>query len=290
LASIPLYYVSRLASKSVKVVLSGEGSDEVLGGYDFNLLVQVWDRHRRLARIPHFLRSGAALRLVESISPRLVQDLRNADVPMDYRTVQPPPNMTNYMSSQDKITLMGNGTGFADTMLPLKDDLDRLGQCDPLHQLLYAFCQSWLVEDLLMKADKMAMANSLELRTPFLDYRLVEWAARSPAWVKVGRDNGGYATKRILRRFARNILPEKIITRPKQGFPVPVYDWLTSRLKSWAIELLTSSDSRLRHHFVPREVDRLMMLGIDETGTLLDKHRLWNILILELWMREWIPV
>jgi asparagine synthase (glutamine-hydrolysing) len=263
LASIPLYCVSKLAREHVKVVLSGEGSDEILGGYEFELLVQAWGRKSRVRRLWERLRR---------------------------RDEEPMLNMTNYLSSEEKERLFGGGVRFPDSMEPLRADLRHLGSRDRLHQVLYTFCQSWLVEDLLMKADKMSMANSLELRTPFLDYRLVEWAARCPSWIKVGPNgNGELVTKRILRRFARSRLPAEILARPKQGFPVPVYDWLSGSLQSWAADLLTGPEGRLQHLFDPRAVRRSLALGSAPAGGLLDRHRLWNLLILELWMRAWKP-
>src|SRR4029453_13945646 len=95
-----------------------------------------------------------------------------------------------------------------------------------MEQILCVYQQSWLVEDLLMKADKMSMATSLELRVPFLDYRLVEWANRQPGGGKIGPLGGGGVTKRVLRRFAKGRLPQEIIDRPKKGFPIPVSGWL----------------------------------------------------------------
>jgi asparagine synthase (glutamine-hydrolysing) len=266
LASVPLYYVSRLARETVKVALSGEGSDEILGGYDFELRVAEWDRRRATWR-------GVATRLLGGS----VDDQRETPT----RTT-----MTNYLSSEEKSALMGGGA-FPDTYASLREALQRLGRQEPLHQTLYGFSQDWLVEDLLMKADKMSMANSLEVRTPFLDYRIVEWAARTPAHVKVGRDQRSqYTNKRVLRSWAKNYLPDAIVTRPKQGFPVPVYEWLSGPLRAWATDLL-GTGSRARSMFDGHELDRRVALGLRPDAALLDRHRLWNLLVLELWMQEW---
>ncbi|WP_085902011.1 asparagine synthase (glutamine-hydrolyzing) [Kiloniella majae] len=273
LASIPLHYVSQLASKQVKVALSGEGSDEVLGGYDFGLRVAAWERDNSW---PQRLKSGLGQLFNKGLGEVI-----------DQRRTSPPPNMTNYMTAREKTTLMGQNLGFKDSQSEIRDSLRRLGKQDPLHQTLYAFCQSWLVEDLLMKADKMSMANSLELRTPFLDYRLVEWAANVPARIKIGPGHDGpYTTKRILRRFSSERVPDEVITRRKQGFPVPVYGWLNNELKEWVKDLL-GKGCRLHQHLVPSEVNRLMSLGLSEDAGILDQHRLWNLIILEHWMLEW---
>jgi asparagine synthase (glutamine-hydrolysing) len=119
---------------------------------------------------------------------------------------------------------------------------------------------------------------------------LVEWAARSPSWVKVGRNKWGcYETKRVLRYFAKTRLPKQILSRPKQGFPVPVYDWLSNILKDWANEMLISSNAEVCRWLKPEQVRTQLSLGTHNSSSLMDKHRLWNLLVLELWMREWKP-
>jgi asparagine synthase (glutamine-hydrolysing) len=280
-ASVPLYYVCRLASERVKVVLSGEGSDEILGGYEFDLWVEEWERQRRQMTPP---RKGLSRLLIPLFGSN------NFWPAIDLRESRPPPNMTNYMNSAEKRHLMRMEQDLDDSMSIIAGDLARLGAQPPLHQLLYTFSQSWLAEDLLMKADKMSMANSLELRTPFLDYRLVEWAARTPPEVKIGRnDQGKLVTKRVLRRFARDRLPASIIERPKKGFPVPLYDWIPRRLRGWSEDLLFGPGATLAQRFDKVELRRLFELGSSEGSAILDRHRLWNLLVLELWFREWRP-
>jgi asparagine synthase (glutamine-hydrolysing) len=279
LASVPLYYVSSLARQKVKVVLSGEGGDEVLGGYH-DMMILWWDVVRQFQRLPTWLRRDVAVRVARLFGGRMVERVRKANTP---------PSKTAYLNSDEKRALFVEVPPFEDSMARVQAELRRTRTRVPLHQVLYVYCQSWLVEDLLMKADKMTMANSIELRVPFLDYRLVEWAAHAPSWVKVNRDGRWrHETKRVLRRFASTRLPGEIITRSKQGFPVPVYDWLDNRLKPWATELLAPSDALLYRWLRPDQVHRQLQLGTG-SGTLIEKHRLWHLLILELWLREWQP-
>ncbi len=276
LASVPLYYVSRLAREAVKVVLSGEGGDEILGGYDFELRAPGWDNRPRFVDW-----------LVRRAPRGLVCALVNGDRTFDYRLHVVPPNMTNYMSAAAKRELLGSDAAFPDSLDEVREALERIGHLPPLDQWLYAFCQSWLVEDLLMKADKMSMANSIELRTPFLDYRLVEWAAQVPTRVKVGPvESGAYRSKRVLRRFARDRLPQEILERPKEGFPVPVYGWLNGRLSGWASDVL-GSQSGLAGRMDPVVLKRYVAAGTAAGAGILDRHRLWNLIVLELWCREW---
>ena len=290
LAAVPLYYVSGLAVKQVKVVLSGEGSDEVLGGYHFDRTLRHWDLLRAWQRFPVWLRECAP-KVAGLLGKDTGKLLERANTPWSGWLEAHPLNMTNYLTSEMKLALFRESPPLPDSLDQVRQELGRVAGRDFLHQLLYLYCQSWLVEDLLMKADKMTMAQSLELRVPFLDYRLVEWAARAPAWVKV-KGHGlikGYQTKWVLRRFAQTRLPQAILTRPKQGFPVPVYGWLQDRLKGWATSLLTAGDSQICRWLRPEEVQKQLQKGTAPEASLLDRHRLWNLLILELWAREWQP-
>jgi asparagine synthase (glutamine-hydrolysing) len=270
LASVPLFHVCRLAREQVKVVLSGEGSDEILGGYDFELSVKRWQEKRR--------RKGIG-RLLDIVVPLPDEDMRCWAVPF---------NMTNYLSPENKTAMFLNGS-FPDSMQSLRERLSALGKQDILHQTLYCFCQDWLTEDLLMKADRMSMAVSLELRTPFLDYRVIEWAASVPAAFKAGQDiNGVWKNKLVLRRMAEKLLPESVLTRTKQGFPVPVYDWLAGSMKNFAYELL-GARARIGKWFCRDAIDAALATGTAKESGILDKHRLWNLMILEIWAERWKP-
>lgn len=289
LASVPLYYVSSLAGQKVKVVLSGEGSDEVLGGYNFEVVKRSFDKLARFQKIPLWLRKNVGGRLASLFGNRISQRMQKANTPISQYLERYPSNMTNYLSSAEKKALWQQPVSFAESMGKIQTELQNATTNDPLHQMFYVYCQSWLVEDLLMKADKMTMANSIELRVPFLDHRLVEWAAQTPSWTKVGRNSEGrYETKRVLRQFARQRLPSDIINRPKQGFPVPVYDWLSHQLKDWATDLLSSPNTHLYRWFESDPVRKQLELGTHKTASQIDRHRLWNLLILELWAREWL--
>ncbi|MGI9498845.1 MAG: asparagine synthase (glutamine-hydrolyzing), partial [Geminicoccaceae bacterium] len=239
LASIPLYYVSRLAREQVKVVLSGEGSDEILGGYSFDVWAGRWDQAAEQAGT---LANRSRLARYLSATPAMPDPGL-----LDLRQTPQPLTMTAYMTSKEKQALLRTVGGFPDSHDRPRRDLATYGDASPLAQALYTYCQDWLVEDLLMKADKMSMANSLELRTPFLDYRLVEMAAHLPDALRVGRDRSGqYRTKRILREIAAQLIPRTVIERSKMGFPVPLYDWLKDRLQPLARDCLSSGQSRLR--------------------------------------------
>lgn len=136
-----------------------------------------------------------------------------------------------------------------------------------------------------MKADKMTMAASLESRMPFLDVRLIEWANRRLNKVKVRRVGlGKYETKSVLRRFCNGRLPKAIITRPKKGFSIPTREWLRNELKTWAEDLLFSGSSKLSSSF---DLERLKETYLDAQHSDAAVARIWNVLILELWMQQW---
>ncbi|WP_349592038.1 asparagine synthase (glutamine-hydrolyzing) [Azospirillum argentinense] len=256
LASIPLGAISALAADRVKVVLSGEGADEILAGYTFD---------------------------------RVARDWAAAPTPVDLRRWPVPPHMTNYMTSAEKRNLLARPGDWPDSMDRVRGHIDRAGDTSALDQILYAYGHDWLVEDLLMKADKMSMARSLELRTPFLDYRLVAWAAAAPAAAKTGPDSDGvFTTKRSLRRLAAKLLPPAIVQRPKMGFPVPVYGWLAGPYRDFAHDRLADPAAPLRNWCRPEALDNALSAGTAAETDPMDRHRLWHLLVLNEWMREWL--
>ena len=276
LAAIPLYYVSHLAAGYVKVVLSGEGSDEVLGGYDLDFYYRRYERLKKFRWMPKWLRA------------RLLKRFLGPDAGVDYLDLPKASSfhMTNIFPEETKKQLFADEYAFPDSMNLVKGYYDRVKGVTPINQILFALSQSWLVEDLLMKADKMTMANSIELRVPFLDYRIVEWAARAPVSLKIGVMDGRLVTKRILRMYCQGKIPESIIQRPKAGFPVPAYGWLATDLKEFARDIL-GPGSYCSDIFKKSALTVMVTRGTDWTAALLDRHRLWSLLILELWLRRW---
>jgi asparagine synthase (glutamine-hydrolysing) len=286
LASIPLLAVCRLAREEVKVVLSGEGSDEVLGGYDLDQSERTWRLVRKLQRLPSpFLKAGAEWGrwLLPERFRRPLE--RIAAVPLaDWNRIGRA-HMTRFWDQAEKESLWPIGE-MEDSDRILESQYREARSQDPLQQILSVYQKAWLIEDLLMKADKMSMATALELRTPFLDYRLVEWANRQPNSAKVKRVTlTQYATKSVLRRFCASRLPEEILRRPKRGFPVPAYLWLQNGLAVWAHDLLLGSDSRLAKSF--RHDSMRRYLEAARLGDSQAAHRVWTLIVLEMWLRTW---
>ena len=137
-----------------------------------------------------------------------------------------------------------------------------------------------------MKADKVTMAASLELRTPFLDHALVEWAACAPLAWKIGSSAKGWSSKRILREFAARRLPAEIVSRPKQGFPVPAYDALRGDLGDWAERRLTAPGSAFSDLLDTAGLPGLVTRARAGEGPA--AQRVWALLVLDAWLERWL--
>jgi asparagine synthase (glutamine-hydrolysing) len=285
LASIPLHYVSRLARQHVKVVLSGEGADEVLAGYDLEKLARQADqRQRALGWVPRFLfRLGAGFaRGQRALTLKTMADEGWSGYLKAWGAHMTP----NYWTDADKRAMWRNGLPSRETGEIIRSWYAHASSPAPLDKMQQVGCQDWLVEDLLMKADKMTMANSIELRVPYLDHSLVEWAQTLPLRWKAGDRANGYASKYILRAFARKRLPREIIERPKQGFPVPAYQWLQGRLGQWAQDRLQRSDQTLGRWIDKSQV--LPALAAARNGDLEAAHKIWLLIVLDAWARRWL--
>ncbi len=177
------------------------------------------------------------------------------------------------LGRQDGETAVDDAFGSCFEAVPKKDVLNRM---------LYADMKVWLPDDLLLKADKMTMANGLELRVPFLDHKLVEYAAALPANLKLKGTTGKY----LLREAMKNVLPKRIINRSKKGFPVPTESWLRSDLKDFVHDTLLASDAACRGYMDSRVIERIV--SEHEQGTENRRQEIWTLLVFELWHRLFI--
>ena len=287
-ASVPLYFVSRLAAEHVKVVLTGEGSDEMLAGYYryrktvYNLALG--ERYHRL--LPASLR-GLVRRRLESL-PAASPVRRKLS-----RTFlcRPPDIESLYF---DNFSVFGRRLQ-ADLLTPAA--LERVGRPDPyagvrdllaetdadtlLNRLLYADTKTYLHE-LLMKQDQMSMAASIESRVPFLDHKLVELTARLPERMKLR----GMTTKHVLREAMRGVLPEPILKRSKMGFPVPLGAWFRGPFRPFVDEYVLGERALGRGLFAPDFVRGLA--ARHQSGAEDHAERLWMLLNFEMWQRQFI--
>src|SRR5262249_13643620 len=283
LTIVPLLAVSQLARGHVKVALSGEGADEVLAGYHFSSVHRKFETLRLLQTFPPSLLRSIHRALALFSDRYAVRFATVMNVPLSEWNVAHKNHMTWVWDQIDKPALWPSFAGH-DSFRILRDLFATADSGQPLDQILRVYQQSWLVEDLLMKADKMSMAASLELRVPFLDYRLVEWANRQPIDVKIGRVDRWNVTKRVLRRFAKKRLPREIIERPKKGFPVPVCQWLQDDgFSSWAVKHLLGEQAKLKYFFQPEDMEGQLRRAA--TGDPKAATKSWLLIVLETWLR-----
>jgi asparagine synthase (glutamine-hydrolysing) len=154
-------------------------------------------------------------------------------------------------------------------------------RADRVNQMLYVDTKTWLPDELLLKADKVTMANSVELRVPFLDHKVLEFAASLPGRYKVH----GRQTKYLLKKVLAGRVPAEIIKRKKAGFPVPYAKWLQSDLRDWVADLLLDRRATERGYFEKHAVERL----IDQKGHSRNQSKiLFTLVALELWHREFV--
>lgn len=280
IASVPLYFVSELARRHVKVVLTGEGSDEMLGGYGRYRKTLMLLRHgRRYERLtPGFLRALVRNHVGRlPLSRKLERTFlsRAADIENLYFD-----NFAIFTRRMQRRLLTERTREKIRETDPYAGLQDWLGQTDArklLDKILYADTKTYLHE-LLMKQDQMSMAASIESRVPFLDHELVEYTARLPENLKIR----GRQTKWILREAMRGVLPEEILDRPKMGFPVPVGSWFRNRYRHIIDEYVLSDRALGRDTFNADFVRELV--ARHNRG---EKHdeRLWFLVNFEMWQR-----
>jgi asparagine synthase (glutamine-hydrolysing) len=267
-ASIPLYYLAQFARRKVTVALSGEGSDEIFGGYG---IYRTMMAYQGVNRLPMIGLAGSALSKFTEGKWKKYASMLGQPLESRYRGV-------SRVFSRDEISHL------------LPDDIEpyngaaaahkRCGSATTLGKMLYVDLNTWLADDLLVKADRMSMANSLELRVPFLDHKLVEFANSLPDRLKIRWNTGKY----LLKRHVEPLLPRDIIHRTKKGFPVPTRTWFERELSDFARETLMASNGA-----VDQFLDR------DFVGRVLDAHQqrdqsspIYTLIVLDQWYRRFV--
>ena len=159
---------------------------------------------------------------------------------------------------------------------------DTVRGCDHLSRILYLDTKTYLANDILVKVDRMTMANSLEVRSPLLDHKIIEFAARVPSAIKFR----GSTPKYLLKRYLEQRLPASLVHRPKMGFSIPLTSWLRTDLRDMGEDLLLSERSTMRGYFASEHVRRLW--NAHQRGERDHTHRLWALMVLELWHRLFV--
>jgi asparagine synthase (glutamine-hydrolysing) len=287
-SSVSLYFVARLAREYVTVVLTGEGSDETLAGYtrySWTLWNRRLDKVYRLAtpaQLRHWIRT-----ITEEcswIDPELRRKLKHTFLGRDGNSWSSFyfDNFYSVFSAADQLSVLADTDNWTPDA-PYRNSLRWWNRSsgDLISRLLYTDIKTYLVE-LCMKQDNMSMAASVESRVPFLDHRVVEFAARIPSKFKTR----GLAGKRILKSAVSDLLPQSIIYRPKKGFPTPFRGWLSSERLGLIENTLTDSRSLARGLFRPEAVRRCFAEHC--SGKIDNSECIWRFLNLELWHRVFI--
>ncbi len=267
-ALVPLYFIAREARKHVKVVLSGEGADELFGGYT---IYREPISLRAFDHVPDTVKSGLA-----RISDRLPEGLRGKDllrrgsIPIEERyygnaRIFRSDEMEFYRAFDPKVS---------------HTDVTKLhylatSHLDDSTRMQYIDLFTWLRGDILVKADKMTMANSLELRVPFLDTEVFRVGASIPVEEKITRETTKYA----LRQALTDIVPPHVLNRAKLGFPVPIRHWLKDVMYDWARDIITSSQTE---HLLDRQA-ALELLDAHRAGPHDYSRKIWTLLVFMLW-------
>lgn len=280
-SSVPLFFLSQLARRHVKVVLTGEGADELFLGYDYRY--RVTQLNQRLGRLYRAGTPAALRRLVRRALPRLPVSVQRytSRTMLAYEPDARGLFFDNFSvfpeSWQHTLLLDRPSRGSQD---PYAEGLRYWGEHhgDWLERMSYADVATHLVE-LLMKQDQMSMAASLESRVPYLDHRLVEEAMRIPGGQRLRR----WRTKVVLREALRQLVPPAILTRSKMGFPVPLGQWLRHGFRWMLDEYVVNERVFDRQYFAPDSLHRLVAEHCNGVRTHTD--RLWLLINFEMWQR-----
>ncbi|MCM3708179.1 MULTISPECIES: asparagine synthase (glutamine-hydrolyzing) [Cytobacillus] len=273
-ACVPLYFVAREARKHVTVVLSGEGADELFGGYNIYREPQSLEVFNKIPAIGKKL-----LRMIASIMPEGMKGksfIERGVTPMEERYI----GNAKMFTEQEKRNLLHvykNSLNYTDITKPLYEESRGY---DPVDRMQYIDIHTWMRGDILLKADKMTMAHSLELRVPFLDKEVFEVASKIPTSLKTA--NG--TTKYILRKAAEGVVPDHVLTRKKLGFPVPIRHWLKDEMNEWAKNIIRESNT---DHLINK--DYVLQLLENHCQDKADNSRkIWTVLMFMVWHQVYV--
>lgn len=283
----PTFLVSRLARRHVTVALSGDGGDELFGGYE----TYVADRMARYYTwLPRALRSGVIARLMNAIPPRPAKKglvnkakrfIEGTELPDELSHAR----WRQFLSeatraslfTEDAAATLDRPAGHHITEL-----FRRAGNRTALARSLYVDIKSYLCDNCLVKVDRMSMANSLEARVPMLDRELVELAFRVPDNLKIS----GRESKYLLKRIAARQIPADCVYRAKEGFSIPIKHWLGTQFRPLLEDLLDSTKLASEGLFDTTMVNRMKQEHLD--GSANHSHVLWTLMVFQAWRRKWL--
>lgn len=273
-AAVPQFFLAEIARKHVKVALSGEGADEVFGGYT---IYNEPNSLKRIDSLPSGLKKG--LNQLAKIMPEGMRGksfIQRGTTPMEQRYV----GNAKIFEEAEKKKLMVNYLAGHPYQNVTKPFYDRSKGYDPIDRMQYIDIHTWLNGDLLLNADRTTMAASLELRTPFLDKEVFKVARELPSDIRIA--NG--TTKYILRKAAESFVPDNVLYRKKLGFPVPIRHWLKDEMNSWVKGII--ADSQTDHL-----INKSYVLGLLEdhcAGKLDNSRKIWTVITFMVWHKLYV--
>jgi asparagine synthase (glutamine-hydrolysing) len=287
---VPTYFLSKMTSKKVKTVLGGDGADEIFAGYPTytaNKLIQAYNviPFEIRTSLTNFTKSliGKAIPVSNnniSLDFKLKQFFRGANVASEVRFFR---WMGGFIDQEKRDVINKDFLEQSLSVFPYEDInrlLSRVNILNETDRLLYLSQKMYLMDDILVKTDRASMQNSLEIRAPFLDHNIVEFAAALPSRFKLR----GLKTKYILKELALKYIPSEIVNRPKKGFGIPITEWLKNDLKEPMMDLLSK-----------KSLDKDGILNYQGVNTLIKEHLegsannrklIWTLLTFQLWNRE----
>jgi asparagine synthase (glutamine-hydrolysing) len=283
--AVALYYISKLAKDFVKVLISGEGGDEAFAGYS-NYRLAVW--FERISGLPWpfkglFSNSISALSRIAR-SHKLERSLQFSGSQLEDSYYSRTSSPSRFFNRHWADFYSKDFSEVVDKQLSASAATRHLTNghhTGLLNRMLYVDTKTWLPDDLLIKADKMTMANSVELRVPLLDHKILEFAASLPPNLKVRR----FTTKFIVKKALATRIPAEILCRKKAGFPVPYEKWLRHDLHDWVRDILLDSETMARGYFKKTSVEKLVSEDSRSGGY---SKEIFNLAVLELWHREFL--
>ncbi|WP_282035315.1 asparagine synthase (glutamine-hydrolyzing) [Metabacillus indicus] len=268
-AAVPLYFVAREASKHVKVVLSGEGADELFGGYNI-----YHEPHslRYITSLPSGIVKG--LNVLSKVIPEGIKGksyIERGSMTLEERYI----GNAKIFNEREKRSLLADYNELINYQDITKPLYKKSNDYHDVHKMQFIDMHTWLRGDILVKADKMTMAHSLELRVPFLDKKVFKVASRLHPNLTVTNST----TKYVLREAMKGIVPDSVLNRRKLGFPVPIRHWLKNEMAEWARELIYTSET---NHLLNKNVI-FKMLENHIQGKADYSRKLWTVLTFMLW-------
>ncbi|NQY86751.1 MAG: asparagine synthase (glutamine-hydrolyzing) [Colwellia sp.] len=288
---VPTFFVSQLAREKVTVAIAGDGGDEVFAGYEKYSIDHIENKLRN--KIPKVLRKKFFPSLAKTLSHINISACQKASSLLNSLSVEPAMGfyITNsFIKDATWLALVNDETAAAlNDYHPSKITTDFYHQCDGqdhLSRILYTDMKTYLPGDILVKVDRMSMANSLEVRAPLLDHRLIEFAATIPSKFKFNTAKNKPEKKYLLKEAFKDYLPDDILYRKKMGFSVPLASWLRNELRAITEERLLNRDNGLCRFFKKEQIAKLWQEHKSEQKD--HATVLWSMLMFQMWWDKYM--